>query len=67
MQIFCLMKNIAIVIGWLNTPGHSWFGKHELRQINHLIGDLGHRHIFIVMLASAGQYFIFFILTCRYF
>jgi hypothetical protein len=60
MQMFRLVKNTAIVIGWLTTPGHSWFGKNELRQIKYLMGDLGHPHIFTVILV-AGQYlFILF-------
>jgi hypothetical protein len=59
MQMFCLVRNTATTIGWLTTPGHSAFGKHELRQIKHLISDLGHPHIFTAMLASAGQYLNF--------
>jgi hypothetical protein len=47
--MFRLVKNTVIVIGWLATPGHSWFGKHELRQIKHLMGNLGHPHIFTAM------------------
>jgi hypothetical protein len=67
MQMFRLVKNTANAIGWLTTHGRSWFVKHELHQIKHLMGNLGHPHIFTVMLASAGQYLIFFILICRYF
>jgi hypothetical protein len=59
MQIFRLVRNIAIVIGWLTMLGHTWFNKHELRQIKHLIGNLGHSHIFTVMLAYAGQFKIY--------
>jgi hypothetical protein len=59
MQMFRLVRNIATAIGWLMTPGHSAFDKPELRQIKHLMGDLGHPHIFTAMLASAGQYFNF--------
>jgi hypothetical protein len=59
MQMFCLVRNTATTIGWLTTPGHSAFGKHELRQIKHLISHLGHPHIFTAMLASAGQYLNF--------
>jgi hypothetical protein len=44
--MFQLVKNAATVIGWLTTPGHSWFDKQELRQIKHLMGDLEHSHIF---------------------
>jgi hypothetical protein len=57
--MFRLVQNIVTVIGWLTTPGDSWFDKHELRQIKHLMGDLGHHHIFIAMLASVSQYLIF--------
>jgi hypothetical protein len=60
------VKNTATVIGWLTMPGHSWFGKHELRQIKHLMGDLGYPYIFTAMLTSAGQYLIFSILICMY-
>jgi hypothetical protein len=49
-----LVKNTAAVIGWLTTSGHSWFGKHELRQIKHLMGDLGHSYIFTAVLTSVG-------------
>jgi hypothetical protein len=59
MQMFRLVNNTATTIGWLTTPEHSWFGKHKLRQIKHLIGDLGYPHIFTAMLASACQYLIF--------
>jgi hypothetical protein len=59
MQIFRLMKNTVITIGWLNTSEHSWFDKHEFRQIKHLIGDLGHPHIFTAMLASGREYLNF--------
>jgi hypothetical protein len=59
MQMFCFVKNIATTIGWLTTPGHSWFGKHELRQIKHLMGDLGHPHILTAMLAFVVQYLNF--------
>jgi hypothetical protein len=59
MQMFRLVKNTVTVIGWLTTCEHSLFGKYELRQIKHLMGDLGHPHIFTVMLASAGQYLNF--------
>jgi hypothetical protein len=48
MQTFCLVRNTIIAIGWLMTSGHTWFGKHELRQIKNLIVDLGHSHIFTV-------------------
>jgi hypothetical protein len=47
MQMFHLVKNTTSAISWLTTSGHSWFGKHELRQIKHLMGDLGHPDIFI--------------------
>jgi hypothetical protein len=53
------VRNTTTTIGWLTTPGHSAFDKHELRQIKYLMGDLGHQHIFTVMLASAGQYLNF--------
>jgi hypothetical protein len=59
MQMFRLVRNTATTIGWLTTPGHLAFDKHELCQIKHLMGDLGHPHIFTAMLASAGQYFNF--------
>jgi hypothetical protein len=59
MQMFRLVRNTATAIGCLTTPGHSAFGKHELRQIKYLMGDLGHPHIFTVILASAGQYLFF--------
>jgi hypothetical protein len=59
MQMFRLVKNTATAIGWLMTLGHSWFGKHELRQIKHLMGDLGHPHIFTAMLAFVSQYLKF--------
>jgi hypothetical protein len=59
MQMFRLVRNTATVIGWLMTSGHSAFDKHELRQIKHLMGDLGHPHIFTMMLASIGQYLKF--------
>jgi hypothetical protein len=59
MQMFRLVKNTVTVIGCLTTPGHSWFGKYELRQIKHLMSDLGHPRIFTVILASAGQYLNF--------
>jgi hypothetical protein len=54
-----LVKNIATAIGWLTTPGHSWFDKHELRQIKHLIDDLGHPYILTTMLAYVGQFLFF--------
>jgi hypothetical protein len=57
--MFRLVRNTATTIGWLTTSGHSAFGKHELRQIKHLMGDLGHPYIFTTMLASTGQYLIF--------
>jgi hypothetical protein len=57
--MFCLVKNIVTAIGWLTTPGYSWFNKHELRQIKHLMDDLGHPHIFTAILASAGQFKIY--------
>jgi hypothetical protein len=57
--MFYLVRNTATAIGWLMTPEHSAFGKHKLHQIKHLMGDLGHSHIFTVMLASAGQYLNF--------
>jgi hypothetical protein len=59
MQMFRLVNNTTIAIGWLTTPGHSWFGKHELCKIKHLMGDLGHPHIFTAILAYAGQYLKF--------
>jgi hypothetical protein len=59
MQMFRLVRNTATDIDWFTTPGHSAFGKHELRQIKHLMGDLGHPYIFTAMFASAGQYLIF--------
>jgi hypothetical protein len=58
--MFHLVKNTIIVIGWVMTLGHSWFNKHQLRQIKHLTSNLGHRHIFIAMFKSAGQYLIFY-------
>jgi hypothetical protein len=54
MQMFCLVKNTATAIDWLTKAGHAAFCKHELRQIKHLMGDLGHPHIFTSMLASVG-------------
>jgi predicted methyltransferase len=54
MQMFRLVRITATAIDWLTKPGHAAFGKHELRQIKHLMGDLGHPHIFTSMLASAG-------------
>jgi hypothetical protein len=54
-----LVKNTTAIISWLTMPRHSWFGKHELRQIKYLMGDLGHPHIFTAMLASIGQYLNF--------
>jgi hypothetical protein len=59
IQIFCLVSNTATVIGWLTTAEYIWFGKHELRQVKHLMGDLGHHHIFTTMLASADQFKIY--------
>jgi hypothetical protein len=59
MQIFRLVNNTATAIGWFTTPGHSWFGKYELRRIKYLMGGLGHPHIFTAMLVSAGQYLNF--------
>jgi hypothetical protein len=59
MQMFRLVKNTVTVIGWLTTSELSLFGKYELRKIKHLMDDLGHPHIFTVMLASAGQYLNF--------
>jgi hypothetical protein len=53
------VKNTSTAIGWLTMPEHSWFGKHELRHIKYLIGDLGRPHIFTAILASAGQYLNF--------
>jgi hypothetical protein len=55
--MFHLVKKTTI--SWLTTPGHSWFDKHELRQIKHLIGDLGHHHIYTAMLACACQFKIY--------
>jgi hypothetical protein len=60
MQMFRLVKNIVTAIGWLMTPGHSWFDKYELRQIKYLMGDLGHPHIFTAILASIGHFFFHF-------
>jgi hypothetical protein len=57
--MFHLVRNTTIVIGWLMTPGHTWFGKHELGQIKHLISDFGHPHIFTAILASTGQFKIY--------
>jgi hypothetical protein len=57
--MFRLVKNTATAFSWLMTPGHSWFDKHELRYIKHLMDDLGHSHIYTMMLASAGQILIF--------
>jgi hypothetical protein len=48
MQMFRLVRNTTTAIGWLTTPGHSAFDKHELRQIKHLMDDLGHPHIFLL-------------------
>jgi hypothetical protein len=59
MQMFCLVRNTATAIGWLTTPGHSAFGKHELCQIKYLMGDLGYPHIFTAMLTFAGPYLNF--------
>jgi hypothetical protein len=59
MQMFRLVKNTATAIGWFTTLRHSWFGKHELCQIKHLMGDLGHPYIFTAILASAGQHLNF--------
>jgi hypothetical protein len=59
MQMFRLVKNTATAIGWFTTLRHSWFGKHELCQIKHLMGDLGHPHIFTAILTSAGQHLNF--------
>jgi hypothetical protein len=59
MQIFCLVNNTATAISWLTTPGHSWFDKHELGQIKHLMGDLRHLHIFTSVLAFVGQFKIY--------
>jgi hypothetical protein len=59
MQMFRLVKNTVIAVGWLNTLGHSWIDKHKLRQIKHLMSDFGYPHIFTAMLASADQYLIF--------
>jgi hypothetical protein len=52
MQIFYLVRNTAITIGWLMTPRHIWFGKYELRQIKNLMADLGRSYIFTVLLYS---------------
>jgi hypothetical protein len=57
--MFRLVKNTATAICWLTTPTYIRFGKHELRQIKYLMGDLGHPHIFTTILASAGQYLNF--------
>jgi hypothetical protein len=54
--MFYLVRNTTIAIGWLTTPGHTWFNKHELRQIKYLMGNLGHHHIFTMMLVFAGQF-----------
>jgi hypothetical protein len=54
MQMFRLVKNTTTAIDWFTKPGHAAFGKHELRQIKYLMGDLGHPHIFTSILASAG-------------
>jgi hypothetical protein len=54
MQMFRLVKNTTTAIDWLMKPGHATFGNHELRQIKHLMGDLGHPYIFTSMLASVG-------------
>jgi hypothetical protein len=59
MNIFRLVKNTGTAIGWLTMPGHSTFGKYELRQIKNLMGDLDHPHIFTVILVSVGQYLKF--------
>jgi hypothetical protein len=59
MQMFRFVKNIATAIDWLTKPKHVAFGKHELRQIKYLMGDLGHLHIFTSMLASAVFFFNF--------
>jgi nitrous oxide reductase len=67
MQMFRLVKNTATAIDWFTKPGHTVFGKHKLRQIKYLMGDLSHPHIFTSMLASTGQYLNFLILTCVYF
>jgi hypothetical protein len=53
MQMFRLVKNTVTTIDWLTKLGHAVFGKHELCQIKHLMGDLGHPYIFTSMLASA--------------
>jgi hypothetical protein len=59
MQIFRLVRITTIAIGWLTKSGHTWFDKHELWQIEHLMGDLRHSHIFTAMLASASQFKIY--------
>jgi hypothetical protein len=59
MHMFHLVKNTTTDIGWLTTPRHSWFDKHELRQIKCLMGVLVHPHIFTVMLDSVGQFKIY--------
>jgi hypothetical protein len=57
--MFHLVKNTTTIIGWLTMFGYSWFGKHELRQTKHLMGNLRHPHIFIAMFSSAGQFKIY--------
>jgi hypothetical protein len=51
-----LVRNMTIAIGWLTTSEHTWFDKHELRQIMNLIADLEHPYIFMAMLASTGEF-----------
>jgi hypothetical protein len=59
MQIFRLVRNAVTAIGWLTTPRHTWFNKHELRQIKNLMVNLEHPYIFTTMLASTGQFKIY--------
>jgi hypothetical protein len=64
--MFHLVKYTTNVIGWVKAPqepGQSWFNKHELRIYQNLMVDFGHEHIFTVMLASRGQFYLIRILV----
>jgi hypothetical protein len=52
--MFHLVRNTATIIGWFMTSEHTWFGKYKLRQIENLMDNLGHPHIFTAVLSSAG-------------
>jgi hypothetical protein len=57
--MFRLVRNTSTAIGWLTLPKHSWFDKHELRQIKHLMGNLWYTHIFTAMFAFTSQFKIY--------